>query len=146
MDEEQILLELQKRNVDVNSLMSSSNNILQELKSRGLEETQDGNFLPTVEQQRKDQGAYGRIVDDMEIPETNSRSQAIHLAGMPEALSAFATEVIGQESNAAVASPEKTQPLKTPRHSQRQDKRLLMQNMTSELHLPRVYAMAIVKS
>ena len=36
MDEEQILLELQKRNVNVNSLMSSSDNILQELKSRGF--------------------------------------------------------------------------------------------------------------
>jgi len=77
MDEEQILLELQKRNVDVNSLMSSSNDILQELKARGLEETKDGSFLPTVEQQRKEQGAYGRIVDDMEIPEANTRSQAV---------------------------------------------------------------------
>ena len=55
MDEEQILLELQKRNVNVNSLMSSSDNILQELKSRGFEETKDGSFLPTVEQQRKEQ-------------------------------------------------------------------------------------------
>ena len=77
MDEEEILLELKKRNVDVNSLMSSSDDILQELKSRGLKQTKDGSFLPTVEQQREDQGAYGRIVDDMEIPEANSRSQAV---------------------------------------------------------------------
>ena len=73
MDEEQILLELQKRNVNVNSLMSSSDNILQELKSRGFEETKDGSFLPTVEQQRKEQGAYGGIIDDMEIQPSNAR-------------------------------------------------------------------------
>ena len=45
MDEEQILLELQKRNVDVNSLMSSSDNILQELKARGLEENSRWKFF-----------------------------------------------------------------------------------------------------
>lgn len=76
MDEEQILLELQKRNVDVNSLMSSSDSILQELKKRGFEETKDGKFLPTVEKQRLD-NPYGVIIDDMEIPETNTRSQAV---------------------------------------------------------------------
>jgi len=101
MDEEQILLELQKRNVDVNSLMSSSNNILQELKSRGLEETQDGNFLPTVEQQRKDQGAYGRIVDDMEIPETNSRSQAIEDYLTSPEFGRLALEISGAVAGAA---------------------------------------------
>lgn len=77
MDEEQILLELQKRNINVNSSMSSSDDLLEELKTRGLEQTKDGSFLPTVEQQRKEQGAYGRIVDDMEIPEANTRSQAV---------------------------------------------------------------------
>jgi hypothetical protein len=101
MDEEQILLELQKRNVDVNSLISSSNNILQELKSRGLEETQDGNFLPTVEQQRKDQGAYGRIVDDMEIPETNSRSQAIEDYLTSPEFGRLALEISGAVAGAA---------------------------------------------
>jgi len=103
MDEEQILLELQKRNVDVNSLMSSSNNILQELKYRGLEETQDGNFLPTVEQQRKDQGAYGRIVDDMEIPETNSRSQAIEDYITSPEFGRLALEITGGVAGAVFA-------------------------------------------
>jgi len=101
MDEEQILLELQKRNVDVNSLMSSSDNILQELKARGLEETQDGNFLPTVEQQRKDQGAYGRIVDDMEIPEANSRSQAVEDYLTSPEFSRLALEITGAVAGAA---------------------------------------------
>ena len=101
MDEEQILLELQKRNVDVNSLMSSSDNILQELKARGLEETQDGNFLPTVEQQRKDQGSYGRIVDDMEIPEANSISQAVEDYLTSPEFGRLALEISGAVAGAA---------------------------------------------
>ena len=101
MDEEQILLELQKRNVDVNFLMSSSDNILQELKARGLEETQDGNFLPTVDQQRKDQGAYGRIVDDMEIPEANSRSQAVEDYLTSPEFGRLALEISGAVAGAA---------------------------------------------
>ena len=103
MDEEQILLELQKRNVDLNSLMSSSDNILQELKSRGLEETKDGNFLPTVEQQKKDQGAYGRIVDDMEIPEANSRSQAVEDYLTSPEFGRLALEITGGVAGAVFA-------------------------------------------
>ncbi len=103
MDEEQILLELQKRNVDLNSLMSSSDNILQELKSRGLEETKDGNFLPTVEQQKKDQGAYGRIVDDMEIPEANSRSQAVEDYLTSPEFGRLALEITGGVAGAVLA-------------------------------------------
>ena len=103
MDEEQILLELQKRNVDVNSLMSSSDSILQELKSRGLEETQDGNFLPTVDQQRKDQGAYGRIVDDMEIPEANVRSQAVEDYITSPEFGRLALEITGGVAGAVFA-------------------------------------------
>jgi len=103
MDEEQILLELQKRNVNVNSLMSSSDSILQELKSRGLEQTQDGNFLPTVDQQRKDQGAYGRIVDDMEIPEANVRSQAVEDYITSPEFGRLALEITGGVAGAVFA-------------------------------------------
>jgi len=103
MDEEQILLELQKRNVDLNSLMSSSDNILQELKSRGLEENKDGSFLPTVEQQRKDQGAYGKIVDDMEIPEANSRSQAVEDYLTSPEFGRLALEITGGVAGAVLA-------------------------------------------
>ena len=103
MDEEQILLELQKRNVDVNSLMSSSDNILQELKARGLEETKDGSFLPTVEQQKKDQGAYGKIVDDMEIPEANSRSQAVEDYLTSPEFGRLALEITGGVAGAVLA-------------------------------------------
>ena len=103
MDEEQILLELQKRNVDLNSLMSSSDNILQELKSRGLEETKDGSFLPTVEQQKKDQGAYGKIVDDMEIPEANSRSQAVEDYLTSPEFGRLALEITGGVAGAVLA-------------------------------------------
>jgi len=103
MDEEQILLELQKRNVNVNSLMSSSDNILQELKSRGFEETKDGSFLPTVEQQRKEQGAYGGIIDDMEIPEANTRSQAVEDYLTSPEFGRLALEITGGVVGAAFA-------------------------------------------
>ena len=103
MDEEQILLELQKRNVNVNSLMLSSDNILQELKSRGFEETKDGSFLPTVEQQRKEQGAYGGIIDDMEIPEANTRSQAVEDYLTSPEFGRLALEITGGVVGAAFA-------------------------------------------
>ena len=78
MNKEEILLELQKRNVDINSSMGSSDSILQELKLRGLEQTNDGNFLPTPNQQQIDQGSYGNIIDDTEIPAENTITKPIN--------------------------------------------------------------------
>ena len=78
MNKEEILLELQKRNVDINSSMGSSDSILQELKLRGLEQTNDGNFLPTPNQQKIDQGSYGNIIDDTEIPAENTITKPIN--------------------------------------------------------------------
>ena len=58
--------------------MGSSDSILQELKLRGLEQTNDGNFLPTPNQQKIDQGSYGNIIDDTEIPAENTITKPIN--------------------------------------------------------------------
>ena len=41
------------------------------------QETITQQSLPTVDQQRQQQGAYGRILDYDEMPEMNERSQAV---------------------------------------------------------------------
>ena len=84
MDKEEILAELENRGVNVNSLEPNNQQpnfdreaILEVLKERGIGQTKSGEFLPTAKQQAKDQGAYGNIIDDMEIPDANTRSQAV---------------------------------------------------------------------
>jgi len=84
MNREEILAELKNRGANVNSVEATNQQpnfdreqILEVLKERGIGQTKSGEFLPTVEKQREEKGAYGNIVDVMDVPEANVRSQAI---------------------------------------------------------------------
>jgi hypothetical protein len=101
MNRQDILNELKKRNINVpkNSLQETSeiskDVILNELRQRGIGQTKTGKFLPTPEQQVKEQGIYGRIYDDMEIPEMNTRSQAVEDYIKSKEFGRLALEVTG---------------------------------------------------
>ena len=82
MDRQQILEELKNRGVNTDQDNSNQpisvdkNSILQEIKKRGLGQTKSGDLLPTPKQQAQN-NPYGAIYDDMELPEMNTRSQAV---------------------------------------------------------------------
>jgi len=108
MDKEEILAELENRGVNVNSLEPNNQQpdfdreaILEVLKERGIGQTKSGEFLPTAKQQAKDQGAYGNIIDDMEIPDANTRSQAVEDYLTSKEFVRLALEVGGAVAGAA---------------------------------------------
>jgi hypothetical protein len=108
MDRESILAELKNRGANVNSLEPTNQQpnfdreqILEELKERGIGQTKSGEFLPTAKQQAKDQGAYGNIVDVMDIPEANVRSQAVEDYLTSPEFGRLALEITGAVAGAA---------------------------------------------
>ena len=108
MDREEILEELKNRGADINSLQNTNDQtnfdreqILEVLKERGIGQTKSGEFLPTVEKQREEKGAYGNIVDVMEIPEANVRSQAVEDYLTSPEFGRLALEISGAVAGAA---------------------------------------------
>ena len=104
MTEEEILQELNNRNLMPSNLINTKDDIINELKSRDLfKQTKDGKFLPTPKQQNIQQGAYGRIIDDMEIPEANTRSQTVEDYLTSKEFARLALEITGGVVGAAFA-------------------------------------------
>ena len=79
-EQELIIQELKDRNINTQSNQNEDDEkelILEQLRERNLfKKTDDGSLLPTPQAQRLD-NPYGSIIDDIEIPEMNTRSQAV---------------------------------------------------------------------
>lgn len=108
MNREEILEELKNRGANVNSLENTNQQpnfdreeILKVLKERGIVQSKSGEFLPTVEKQIEEKGAYGNIVDVMDIPEANARSQAIEDYLTSPEFGRLALEITGAVAGAA---------------------------------------------
>ena len=102
MTEEEILQELNNRNLIPNTSTNSRDQIINELKSRDLfKQTEDGKFLPTPKQQTMQEGAFGRSIDDTEIPEPYTRSQAVEDYLTSREFSRLALEITGGVLGAA---------------------------------------------
>jgi len=108
MNREEILAELKNRGANVNSIEATNQQpsfdreqILEVLKERGIGQTKSGEFLPTAKQQAKDQGAYGNIVDVMDVPEANVRSQAVEDYLTSPEFGRLALEITGAVAGAA---------------------------------------------
>jgi|TARA_R110002153_G_scaffold264435_1_gene426355 hypothetical protein len=109
MNKQDILNELKKRDINIEEQPSmetpqiSKNVILNELRRRGIGQTKSGEFLPTPQKQAEDQGAYGNIIDVMDIPEANTRSQAVEDYLTSKEFGRLALEVTGGVAGAMMA-------------------------------------------
>ena len=108
MDRQQILEELKNRGVNTDQdntnqpISVDKNSILQEIKKRGLGQTKSGDLLPTPKQQAQN-NPYGAIYDDMELPEMNTRSQAVEDFIQSKEFGRLALEVTAGVAGAAFA-------------------------------------------
>ena len=104
-EQELILNELQKRNLNSSQeeINFNDDDILKELEKRNLyKKTEDGTILPTPRKQRLE-NPYSGIIDDMDLPEMNTRSQAVSDYLKSKEFARLALEITGGVVGAAYA-------------------------------------------
>ena len=94
--------------------MATRDEIIKELESRGVDVSAykksddtpsipEKNLLPTPKQQVEEQGPYGGIIDDMEVPEENTRTKPINDYLTSPEFGRLALEITGGVVGAAFA-------------------------------------------